>query len=200
MIKLYGHEISGNSYKVRLMLSLLNLEYQWIKVDLLQGKHKLDAYLAMNAFGQVPTLVDEEKTITDAQAILVYLAAHYGGDRWLPREPLNLSRVVRWLSVTAGELRQGLEDARLYHLFGAGTNINIDRANQKSTFILGQLEQHLATRHWLEMSKPTIADIAVFPYVTLSKDANISLDAYPALLAWIDRVKNLSGYVPMDRV
>ncbi len=65
---------------------------------------------------------------------------------------------------------------------------------------MGQLEQYLAHRQWLEMGKPTIADIAVFPYVTLSKDANISLDAYPALLAWIDRVKNLSGYVPMDRV
>jgi glutathione S-transferase len=200
MIKLYGHEISGNSYKVRLMLSLLDLQYQWVKVDLLKGEHRSAAYLAINSFGQVPTLIDKETIITDAQAILVYLAAHYGDGDWLPREPLNLSRVVRWLSITAGELRQGLEDARLYHLFGAGTNINIDRANQKSTFILGQLEQHLAQRHWLEMSKPTIADIAVFPYVTLSKDANISLDAYPALLAWIDRVKNLSGYVPMDGV
>jgi glutathione S-transferase len=126
MIKLYGHEISGNSYKVRLMLSLLDLEYQWIKVDLLKGEHKSAAYLAINSFGQVPTLIDKETIITDAQAILVYLAARYGDGDWLPSEPLNLSRVVRWLSITAGELRQGLEDARLYHLFGAGTNINID--------------------------------------------------------------------------
>jgi glutathione S-transferase len=200
MIKLYGHEISGNSYKVRLMLSILNLEYQWIKVDLMQGEHKSAAYLAMNPFGQVPVLVDNEITLADAQAILVYLAAHYGGNLWLPIEPLDLSRVVRWLSVTAGELRQGLEDARLYHLFGAGTNINIDRANQKSTFILNQLEQHLTTRRWLEMEEPTIADVAVFPYVSLSKDAKISLDNYPAVLAWIDRVKNLSGYVPMDGI
>jgi glutathione S-transferase len=126
VIKLYGHEISGNSYKVRLMLSLLDLQYQWVKVDLLQGEHKSAAYLAINSFGQVPTLIDKETIITDAQAILVYLAAHYGDGDWLPSEPLNLSRVVRWLSITAGELRQGLEDARLYHLFGAGTNINID--------------------------------------------------------------------------
>jgi glutathione S-transferase len=58
VIKLYGHEISGNSYKVQLMLSLLNLDYEWIKVDLMAGTHKSPKYLAMNPYGQVPLLVD----------------------------------------------------------------------------------------------------------------------------------------------
>jgi glutathione S-transferase len=200
MIKLYGHEISGNSYKARLMLSLLNLNYELIKVDLMRGEHKLPGYLALNPFGKVPLLADGERLISDAQAILVYLARQYGGDKWLPEDAVHLSLVVKWLSTTAGEVRQGLEDARLYHLFGAGTKINIDRAIEKSDFILNLLEQHLTTRTWLELERPTIADIAVFPYVALSKDAKISLDAYPALLAWIDRVKNLPGYIPMDGI
>lgn len=125
MIKLYGHEISGNSHKARLMLSLLNLKYEWIKVDLLNGEHKLPKYLAMNPFGKVPLLIDSERIISDAQAILVYLARQYGGEQWLPQDAVPLSLVVKWLSTTAGEVRQGPEDARLYHLFGAGTNINL---------------------------------------------------------------------------
>ena len=68
MIKLYGYELSGNSYKAKLMLSLLGLEYEWIKVDLLAGAHKQPEFLALNPFGQVPVLVDENIVIPDAQA------------------------------------------------------------------------------------------------------------------------------------
>ncbi len=196
MIKLYGHEISGNCYKVRLMLSLLNLECEWIKVDLMKGEHKSPEYLAMNPFGQLPLLVDGETQLADAQAILVYLARQYGGEQWLPLEAVPLSRVIRWLSTTAGEVRQGPENARLYHLFGAGTNINIERATQKAEFILTQLDQHLSTRTWLEFERPTIADIAVFPYVAMAREGKITLDSYTHVLNWIERVKKLSGYLP----
>lgn len=196
MIKLYGHEMSGNSYKARLLLELLNIEYEWIKVDLMQGEHKLPNYLALNPFGQVPLLVDGNIKLADAQAILVYLARQHGSDQWLPTEALPLAQVVRWLSTAAGEVRQGAENARLYYVFGA-TNINIERAHQKAEYILTQLNQHLSTRTWLEFERPTIADVAVFPYVALARDGKIDLDAYPNVLVWCDRVKQLSGYIPM---
>ena len=63
------------------MLSLLNLKYEWIKVDLMQGEHKLPGYLALNPFGKVPLLADNGMLISDAQAILVYLARQYGGEK-----------------------------------------------------------------------------------------------------------------------
>ncbi|MCP9929219.1 glutathione S-transferase [Cyanobium sp. AMD-g] len=196
MIKLYGHEMSGNSYKVRLLLELLRIEYEWVKVDLMTGEHKSPEYLALNPFGQVPLLTDGETKLADAQAILVYLARQYGGERWLPLEALPLAMVVRWLSTTAGEIRQGPENARLHYLFGA-TAINIERAHQKAEQILTQLNQHLTTHTWLEFERPTIADIAVFPYVALARDGQIELDAYPNVLTWINRVKELPGYIPM---
>ena len=196
MIKLYGHEMSGNSYKARLFLELLQVDYEWIKVDLMKGEHKSPEYLALNPFGQVPCLVDGDITLADAQAILVYLAREYGGEQWLPTDALPLAQVVRWLSTTAGEVRQGPENARLYYLFGA-TNINIERAHQKAEYILTQLNRHLSDRPWLEFDRPTIADIAVFPYVALARDGKIDLDAYPNVLTWIDRVKQLPGFIPM---
>jgi glutathione S-transferase len=196
MIKLYGHELSGNSYKVKLLLSLLGLEFEWIKVDLLAGEHKSPEFLTINFFGQVPVLIDGETILADAQAILVYLARQYGGETWLPLDAISLAQVVRWLSTTAGEVRQGLENARLYYLFNA-TNINIDRANQKAAYILTQLDKHLSDRPWLEFDRPTIADVAVFPYIALANDARITLTPYPSVLAWLDRVKQLPGYLPM---
>jgi glutathione S-transferase len=196
MMKLYGHELSGNSYKVRLFLGLLKIDYEWIKVDLMKGEHKSPEYLALNPFGQVPLLVDGETILADAQAILVYLARQYGSEQWLPLDALPLAQVVRWLSTTAGEVRQGPENARLYHLFGA-TSINIERAHQKADYILTQLNQHLSTRTWLEFERPTIADVAAFPYVALARDGKVDLDGYPHVLNWIDRVKQLPGYLPM---
>jgi glutathione S-transferase len=200
MITLYGHEISGNSYKVRLLLSLLNLEYEWIRVDLMKGEHKSPEYLAKNPFGQVPFLVDGEVQLADAQAILVYLARQYGGEKWLPLDALSLAKIIRWLSTAAGEVRQGPENARLYYLFGAGTKINIERATQKSEFILTQLDQHLSDRTWLEFDHPTIADVAIYPYIALARDGKIDLDAYPQVLNWIERVKQLPGYIPMTGI
>ncbi|MBN3921687.1 glutathione S-transferase [Nostoc sp. NMS4] len=199
MIKLYGHELSGNSYKVKLLLSLLGIEHEWIKVDLLKGEHKASEFQSLNPFGQVPVLVDGDTIIKDAQAILVYLARFYGGEQWLPLDAVSLSQVVRWLSTTAGEVRQGPESARLYYLFNA-TSIDIDRANQKAEFILTQLNQHLRDRQWLEFERITIADIAVFPYVALAPDGKIALDSYPHILAWIERVKTLPGFIGMQGI
>lgn len=196
MITLYGHELSGNSYKVKLLLELLKIKYQWQKVDLLKGEHKSPEYLALNPFGQVPFLIDGETKLGDAQAILVYLAGQYGGEEWLPLDAASLAKIVRWLSTTAGEIRQGPENARLYHLFGA-KSINSERAHQKAEYILTQLNQHLSDRTWLELDRVTIADIAVFPYVALASDGKIDLAPYPNVLKWIDEIKKLPGYTPM---
>lgn len=199
MIQLYGHELSGNSYKARLMLSLLGVDYEWKKVDLMAGAHKQPDFLALNSFGQVPVLVDGETVIADAQAILVYLARQYGGESWLPLAAEPMSRVIRWLSITAGEVRQGPESARLYHLFKA-TSISLDHATQKSKFILTQLDQHLADQRWLELGQLTIADLAVFPYVALAGDGKIDLSPYPNVLSWIDRIKHLPGFIGMPGI
>ncbi|MDJ0633290.1 MAG: glutathione S-transferase family protein [Xenococcaceae cyanobacterium MO_188.B29] len=196
MIKLYGHELSGNVYKVRLLLSLLNIEYKFIRLDLFKGEHKSPEYLKLNPFGKVPLLIDRETILPDAQAILVYLALKYGNEQWLPTDAEGLSKVVRWLSTTAGEIRQGVEWARRFHLLKVKT-IDIEVSTQKSAFILDQINNHLADREWLELGHPTIADIAAFPYIALAPDGKISLDEYPHILAWCDRLKQLPRFVGM---
>lgn len=81
-------------------------------------------------------------------------------------------------------------------MFGA-TNINIERAYEKSEQILTQLDQHLSNHDWLEQEHPTIADIAVFPYVALAKDGKVELDSYPHVLKWIENVKKLPNFISM---
>ncbi len=196
MLKLYGHEVSGNVYKVQLFLSLLGLEYEYVRINLVKGEQKSPEFLKLNPFGQVPVLIDGDQVDQDSQAILVYIARRYGGEKWLPNEADSLSRVMRWLSIAAGEISSGIAAARLFYLFNSST-INIEIAQQKAIFVLEQLEQHLSTREWLELGHPTIADLAVFPYIALAGDAKISLDGYQYVCAWLKRVKKLPGFVSM---
>lgn len=198
-MKLYSHELSGNSYKARLLLSLLGLEYELVPVDLMQGEHRSPEFLKVNPFGQVPVLVDGETVIRDAQAILVYLARRSQSEAWLPTDAEGLSRVVAWLSTTASEIRQGPEAARLYHLFGAKT-IDIELAQQKAARYLKTIDDDLSDREWLVGDRPTIADIAAFPYIALAPDGQISLDPYPNIGRWLDRVKALPGFVGMPGI
>jgi glutathione S-transferase len=198
-IKLFNLELSGNCYKVRLLLALLGLEYELVPVDLMAEEHKSAEFLQLNPLGQIPVLIDGDKIIPDAQAILVYLARQYGDRTWLPTEAESWSRIVRWLSTSAGEIRQGVEFARRFHLFNA-QYVNIEFATQQATFMLQQLEQHLTDREWLELGHPTIADIAVFPYVALAADGKISLEPYSNILAWCDRLKQLPRFIAMPGI
>ncbi len=198
-IKLFDLELSGNCYKVRLMLSLLGLEHETIPVNLMSGEHKSAEFLKLNPFGQIPVLIDRDLIIPDAQAILVYLARKYGDETWLPTDAESLSQIMRWLSTTAGEIRQGVEFARRFYLFNA-EYVDINIATQTSIFLLDILEQHLTDREWLELGHPTIADLAVFPYVALAPDGKISLDPYPQILAWCDRISQLPGFISMPGI
>ena len=195
MIKLYYHELSGNCHKARLMLSLLGLEHELVPINLKDGEHKSPPFLKLNPLGQVPVLVDGNAVVRDSQAILVYLARRYGGEDWLPTEAEPMSKVVQWLSTAANEIRQGPEVARLYHVFNAG--IDLDLAQKRAHAILKVIDEHLAEWHWLELDRPTIADVACFPYIGLAADGKISLDAYPNVVAWVERIKQLPGYVGM---
>lgn len=193
MITLYHFEISGNSHKVRLMLSLLGLDYESITPT--NGQHKEPAFLKLNPFGKVPVLVDGDVVIWDSQAILVYLARRYGGEDWLPLEAEPMALVMQWLSTAANEIQHGLSATRRGYLLNV--KLDVELAEKKSYLALGILEQHLQERQWLECDRPTIADIACFPYVALAGDAKISLEPYPHVVAWINRIKQLPGFVGM---
>lgn len=196
MIKLYNHELSRNCYKVQLMLSLLELNHQLVTVDLLKGEHKSSQSLKLNPLGQVPVLVDGEVVIRDAQAILVYLARRYGSEDWFPIEAEPMGKVIQWLSIAANEIQNSLAAARKYFLLNA--KIDRELAQKRAHEIVQIMDEHLAQQQWLECDRPTIADIACFPYVGLAADGKISLEAYPDVIAWSKRIKQLPGYIGMS--
>ena len=195
MITLYGGPRSGNAYKVRLLLNLLGLEFEETVVDLQAGDNRTEAFLALNPRGQIPTLVDGDVTVWDSQAILVYLARRYG-EAWLPVEPRPMAEVMQWLALAENELLFGLAQARAIKCFGR--NGNLASAQAYGHAGLKVLEQRLAEHSWLATDKPTIADIACMPYAALSYMGDIALDDYPAVRTWIERARELPGFIAMQ--
>ena len=194
-MKLYDLELSGNCYKVRLFAALANIELDIVPVDFLAGEHKGPAMLALNPFGEIPILVHGEVVLRDAQAILVYLARLYDLESWLPSNPQQMAEVQQWLATAANEIQHGPNAARLVDKFG----YPLDKATTLSTSarILSILNDHLAEHDWLALGHPTIADCAVMPYVAIAPEGGIALNDYPHVLAWIDRIKQLPGFIGM---
>nr|WP_314484243.1 glutathione S-transferase [uncultured Pseudomonas sp.] len=196
-IKLYNFPKSGHAHRVELMLSLLGLPTELIFVNLAKGEHKQPAFLEINPFGQVPVIEDDGVVIADSNAILVYLANRYGGERWLPKEALGAARVQRWLSVAAGPLAFGPAAARLVTVFGA--SFDTDEVIGRAHGLLKVMDAELATTPFLVGEQATIADVANYSYIAHAPEGNVSLEPYPNVRAWLARIEALPGFVPMPR-
>ena len=195
MAKLYDLEVSGNCYKVRLLCALLGVPLEIIPVDFMAGAHKKSPLIEMNPFGEIPIFVDGDVTLRDSQAILIYLARKWGGEAWLPTDAASLARVSEWLMVAGNEIARGPNDARLHDKFGYKLDVGL--AREKAARVLSVLDSHLSRHDWLALSRPTIADIACMPYVALGHEGGVSLEKYPAVTAWIGRIKALPGFITM---
>jgi glutathione S-transferase len=196
-IKLHGFALSGHSHRIELFLSLLKLPYVMVNVDLTTGAHKQPAFLAINPFGQIPVIQDGEVTLADSNAILVYLASKYDDGHWLPRDPVAAAAVQRWLSVAAGPLAFGPATARLVTVFKAPVDAEAAIARAKDLFAV--METELKAKPFLTGNTPTIADMANYTYIAHAPEGNVSLEPYPQLRGWLQRIETLPGFVPMAK-
>jgi len=189
---------SGNCHKIRLFLSLLQVPYQSVQVDVAKLEQKSEPFLKMNPFGHVPVLKDGASVVWDSQAILIYLARQYATPPWLPLDAVGMARVMEWLSTAANEVAHGPSALRVHYKFGLA--IAMEQAQQLTAAVMKILEQHLKAEDWLAADHITIADIAVYPYIALAPEGKIDLTPYPAICQWLGRIQALPNYVGMPNM
>lgn len=202
MIKLHGLDISGNTYKVKLFLHLLNIEYEFITIDIPNKEHKSEVFLQLNPRGEFPVLEDDSVVVWDSQAILVYLAKKYATQlnqkHWYPQQAVAMAHITQWLSVANNDIFLSLGKARSMLKFGHTGDL--DLAQKQGITILQRIERHLSERHWLATDQPSIADISCYPYIALCEEGNISLDGYTHIHQWFRRIQSLNDYVNMPGI
>ncbi|MBI1422189.1 MAG: glutathione S-transferase [Gammaproteobacteria bacterium] len=197
-MQLYHFEYSGHSHRVRLFLSLLELSYESISVDILKNEQKAPEYMKLNPLGQVPTLVDGNSVVPDSTAALVYLAKKYDASgRWLPNDPAGAAAVQVWLSTAAGELYRGPATARAIKIMGR--KADYAAASSCAAQLFQWMQAVLGAHTWLAAQHATIADIAMYSYVRVADEGELDITPYPAIMRWLGYVEELPGFEPMPR-
>jgi glutathione S-transferase len=192
-MKLYTTKGSGNGYKVILLLSFIGAKFDTVYVDTAAGELKKQPFLDLNPRGQVPVIEDDGRVLWDSSACMAYIARKYGGDQWLPSDPGQMGEVLQWVALALNEIQFGLQ-------YGRGIVRGIRTGNYEECAELGRkglaiLDARLKSNQWLALGRPTIADIASYPYTARAPEGNIPLDPYPSVQAWIKRFEALPGFV-----
>ncbi len=193
-MKLYLVAISGNSYKVRILLSLLKVPHELVFVDTRNKAHKKPPFLSLNPRGEVPVLEDDGVALWDSAAILVYLARKHGGEQWLPSDPAAMGEVMQWVALAGNEIQFGLQYARRGVLQDRWTAGTLEQGQAMGRVALSALDLRLKQHDWLALGRPTIADVACFPYIETAPEASVPLEPYPAIQSWLARCKALPGW------
>lgn len=203
-LTLHDYELDDECYKVRLFLSLLRQPYAKIAVDAYPGReHQSSRYLRLNPRGLLPILVDGDLVLYEAEAILGYLARRYDGvGVWLPSEAARFGKALQWLAFANGPLKAASAARRRAMLDEAGPDGSSTRAARSAFRIMDDymIKREFAGDGWFVGSAATIADIALFPAIALSRDFGIDHDEFAALRRWMGRVRKLPGFITMPGI
>jgi glutathione S-transferase len=198
LITVYGMADSGNCYKVKLCLDQLKLPYRWVVINTTRGETRTKEFLARNANAQVPTLeLEDGGYLPESGAILAYLAE---GTPLLPSGRLERARVLQWMFFEQYSHEPCIAVARAilrYQPPDSPRRAELPTLRERGAKALGVMQQQLAASDYIAGSTYTIADIALYAYTHCAADGGFELARYPALLAWLMRVKSQPGHVPL---
>jgi glutathione S-transferase len=196
---LYDSAVSGNCYKVRLLLTLLGVPFERHEVDVVERAGRLELLGQLNPALRVPTLVlDDGEPLAESNAILCYFAE---GTELMPELPLDRARVLQWLFFEQYSHEPYIAVVRFWVKVAAPETRPAEReieARRGGGYAaLDALERHLAERSFLVAERYTVADIALYAYTHVASEGGFQMDRYPAIAAWLERVAARPGHIPI---
>ena len=196
---LYDSPVSGNCYKVRLLLAHLGIPYDRRTMDVVDRSNRPEVLGGLNPSLRVPTLVlDDGRALGESGAILWYFGE---GTRFVPDDPYLRAQVLQWMFFEQYDLEPNIAVARFWLAYSGRPEQARDRLDEwhrGGKRVLAALESRLDGREWLVGDGMTLADIAVNGYTHAAEEGGFELEPYPAVRAWIDRVAAQPGHVQID--
>jgi glutathione S-transferase len=199
MLKLYEYSPSGNCYKVRLLLTQLNILFDRTEIDILQGKSRTTEFLVKNPNGRIPVLeIEPGKFLFESNAIMFYLSEE---TEFFPNDKFERALVMQWLFFEQYSHEPFIATSRFWHLTGKAEEYK-EALKQKQApgyAALGVMEQHLEKNDFFVGDRYTIADIGLFAYTHVAGEGGFDLTRFPAIQTWINRVKNQPRYISITQ-
>lgn len=198
MITVHGFSPSGNCHKLRLLLEQLGERYRWVEVDSSQGQTRTPQFLALNPNGKVPVVeFDDGRTLSESNAILYYLA---DGSEFLPADLWQRAQALSWMNFEQYSHEPCIAVARFiagWTELDSPRRAELPRLRERGHQALAVMQRHLRDNPWFTGERYGIADIALFAYTDVAEHGGIGLSAYPAVQAWLARVRETPGFVAL---
>jgi glutathione S-transferase len=197
---LYNSAISGNCYKVRLLLAHLGVPYDTRAVDVVDRSDPREFLADLNPARRAPTLVlDDGRPLAESGAIIWYLGE---GTRFVPTDAYERAQVLQWMFFEQYEHEPAIAVARFLVAY-SGRDLEpleryLEERRKQGYKALDAMERHLATRGWFVGDSMTLADIALYAYTHVADEGGFDLSPYPAVRAWVERVAAEPGHVAID--
>ena len=189
ILRLYDDPISGNGYKVRLVLTQLGLPFEYVALDITKSETRTPAFLGKNPNGRIPTLrLEDGSHLAESCAIIWYLAE---GTKLAPADRLARAQTLQWMFFEQYSHEPYVAVARFWkHLpaMSEEQQRQVPDKIKRGYAALDVMEKHLATRQFFVAEKYGLADIALYAYTHVADEGGFDLSRYPAINAWIKRV------------
>ena len=198
MIKIYDSKLSGNAWKIRILLGNLGIPFERVTYALPEGKTYTAEYLQKNPLGKVPVVeLDDGQTIFESDAILFYFA---DGTAMLPKERLARARVMQWMFFEQNEVMLNLSLPRFWIGIKKAKAENLEqiKTRQEAGYkSLAIMDAHLKTNKFFVGDQYTIADISLYPYAAVATEGEYDMQGFKNIQAWFERVRAQPGYVSL---
>ncbi len=195
----YGDSRSGNCYKIKLLCSQLGIAYEGREVDILAGDTRTAEFLAMNANGKIPLLaLPDGRYLAESNAILAYLA---DGAELAGSDRFSRAAVLQWMFFEQYSHEPNIATSRFIIQYLGNPpdrRAALEEKRLGGYKALDVMEQQLGNNTFIAGSEYSIADIALYVYTHVADEGGFDLTDYPAIRAWLDRVRARPGHVPME--
>ncbi len=189
---------TGNGWKVRLLCAYLGVALQRRSLSIVDGDLDTEAFRRINPWGQVPVLRTlEGPWLAESAAILWYLAQ---GTNFLPESPIEQAQVLQWLSFEQTQHMVNLAQPRLWVELRKTMTVDDPAVLawcEQGNKALVHMEAHLKSHRYFVGGRPSIVDVALFPYTRMAEQGGYDLQPYPSVRHWLERMQALEGYVPL---
>jgi glutathione S-transferase len=196
---LYDSPVSGNCYKVRLLLAHLQVPYERQTVDVVDRSNRREVLGTLNPALRVPTLVlDDGRVLAESGAILWYFGE---GSRFVPEGRYERARVLQWMFFEQYEHEPPIAVQRFGLAYSGRPELFEDRRAERTRAgyrALDVMEGYLADHEWFVGESMTIADIALYAYTHVADEGGFELERYGAITAWLARVAEQPGHVLIE--
>ena len=196
---LYDSPVSGNCYKVRLLLAQLGIPYERRAMDVVDRSNRREVLGDLNPALRVPTLVlDDGRALGESGAILWYFGE---GSRFVPSERYERAQVLQWMFFEQYDHEPAIAVVRFWVAYSGRPEEFADRLEERTAAgyrSLAAMERHLDGRTFVVGDDLTLADLALYAYTHVAHEGGFDLGAYPAVRAWLERVRDVPGHIPID--